>query len=559
MRLSLWKGGLTGIVPRAASPLFLCLGVRAGACRIGEGAHDPEPYRGPSRPYRIINITVKEVFPVLEVLKKNANISYTENGAVSNRSTGKDCLDLFATIGALRRECDQEIVTRFMRAYTENADIAMKILFFARDVRGGLGERRVFRTIMKWLAENEKKSLIRNLPYIAEYGRWDDLLVLLDTPCRAEATALLKRQFEADLSALDGDGEVSLLGKWLPSVNASNAETVRAAKRLAKAFGLSERDYRKALVKLRARIRIIENNLRERDYTFDYAKQPSKAMFKYRRAFLRNDGERYGAFMERVQKGEAKLHTGTLLPYEIVEPCLYTGGWWNDHCYMLPMSDEEKLALNATWAALEDFATDENALAIVDTSGSMYCQNSPLPAAVALSLGLYFAERAKGPYRNHFIEFSAHPELIEIKGETFADRLRYIASFNEIANTNLEAVFDLILDAAVDNKVPQSELPAKLYIISDMEFDACVSGAKLTNLENAKRKFARYGYRLPQLVFWNVASRNQQQPVTINDRGVALVSGCSPRIFSMAMEGELDPYAFMLSVIGTERYAPIAA
>ena len=450
-------------------------------------------------------------------------------------------------------------MTRFMRAYTENADIAMKILFFARDVRGGLGERRVFRTIMKWLAENEKKSLIRNLPYIAEYGRWDDLLVLLDTPCRAEATALLKRQFEADLSALDGDGEVSLLGKWLPSVNASNAETVRAAKRLAKAFGLSERDYRKALVKLRARIRIIENNLRERDYTFDYAKQPSKAMFKYRRAFLRNDGERYGAFMERVQKGEAKLHTGTLLPYEIVEPCLYTGGWWNDHCYMLPMSDEEKLALNATWAALEDFAADENALAIVDTSGSMYCQNSPLPAAVALSLGLYFAERAKGPYRNHFIEFSAHPELIEIKGETFADRLRYIASFNEIANTNLEAVFDLILDAAVDNKVPQSELPAKLYIISDMEFDACVSGAKLTNLENAKRKFARYGYRLPQLVFWNVASRNQQQPVTINDRGVALVSGCSPRIFSMAMEGELDPYAFMLSVIGTERYAPIAA
>ena len=496
---------------------------------------------------------------MLEVLKKNANVSYTENGAVSNRSTGKDCLDLFATIGALRRECDQEIVTRFMRAYTENADIAMKILFFARDVRGGLGERRVFRTIMKWLAENEKKSLIRNLPYIAEYGRWDDLLVLLDTPCRAEATALLKRQFEADLSALDGDGEVSLLGKWLPSVNASNAETVRAAKRLAKAFGLSERDYRKALVKLRARIRIIENNLRERDYTFDYAKQPSKAMFKYRRAFLRNDGERYGAFMERVQKGEAKLHTGTLLPYEIVEPCLYTGGWWNDHCYMLPMSDEEKLALNATWAALEDFATDENALAIVDTSGSMYCQNSPLPAAVALSLGLYFAERAKGPYRNHFIEFSAHPELIEIKGETFTDRLRYIASFNEIANTNLEAVFDLILDAAVDNKVPQSELPAKLYIISDMEFDACVSGAKLTNLENAKRKFARYGYRLPQLVFWNVASRNQQQPVTINDRGVALVSGCSPRIFSMAMEGELDPYAFMLSVIGTERYAPIAA
>ena len=494
---------------------------------------------------------------MLKALKNEANKTYTENGAVSNRTTGKDCLDLFATIGALRRENEKEIVTRFMRAYTENADIAMKILFFSRDIRGGLGERRVFRTIMKWLAENEKKAVVHNLPFVAEYGRWDDILVLLDTPCRSEALALLKKQFQADLAALDADGEVSLLGKWLPSVNASNEHTVLMAKQIAKSFGLSDRDYRKALVKLRAHIRILENNLREKDYTFDYSKQPSKAMFKYRRAFMRNDGERYGAFMEKVERGEAKLHTGTLLPYELVEPYLQLSYYGGD--FMRPISDEEKRSLNATWAALEDFATDENALAIVDTSGSMYEWYKPMPAAVALSLGLYFAERAKGPYRNHFIEFSAHPELIEIKGETFADRLRYIASFNEVANTNIEAVFDLILDAAVNNNVPQSDLPAKLYIISDMEFDACVSGAKLTNFENAKRKFARHGYKLPQLVFWNVASRNQQQPVTINDRGVALVSGCSPRIFSMAMEGELDPYAFMLSVIDTERYAPIAA
>ena len=501
---------------------------------------------------------VKGVFPMLKELKNEANKTYTENGAVTKRSSGKDCLDLFATVGALRRESEEEIVTRFMRAYTENADVAMKILFFSRDVRGGLGERRVFRTILKWLAENEKKTVVRNLPYVAEYGRWDDLLVLLDTPCRREALALLKEQFDADLAALDAEGEVSLLGKWLPSVNASNAQTVLTAKQLAKAFGLSDRDYRKALVKLRARIRILENNLREKDYTFDYAKQPSKAMFKYRRAFLRNDGERYGAYMERVRKGEARLHTGTLLPYEIVEPYLeFT--WYRQESYMRAISEEEKLTLNATWAALEDFTTDENALAIVDTSGSMYDYSDPMPAAVALSLGLYFAERAKGPYRNHFIEFSAHPELIELKGDTFADRLRYIASFNEIANTNIEAVFDLILDAAVNNDVPQSELPAKLYIISDMEFDACVSGAKLTNFENAKRKFARHGYTLPQLVFWNVASRNRQQPVTVNDRGVALVSGCSPRIFSMVMEGELDPWRFMLSVIDTERYAPIAA
>ena len=495
---------------------------------------------------------------MLKELKIEANVTYTENGAVSNRSTGKDCLDLFATIGALRRESDREIVTRFMRAYTENADLAMKILFFSRDIRGGLGERRVFRVLLRWLAVNEKKTLIRNLPYIAEYGRWDDILVLLDTPCRNEAIALLKEQFQADLSALENNGEVSLLGKWLPSVNASNEQTVYMGKQIAKAFGLTDRDYRKALVRLRAHIRILENNLREKDYSFDYTKQPSKAMFKYRRAFQRNDGERYTEFLQKVERGEVKLHTGTLLPYELVEPYLQYS-YYSTDSFMREISEEEKLSLNATWNALEDFATDENALAIVDTSGSMYCAGSPLPAAVALSLGLYFAERAKGPYRNHFIEFSAHPELIEIIGDTFADRLRYVASFNEIANTNIEAVFDLILDAAVHNHVPQSDLPGKLYIISDMEFDACVNGASLTNFENAKRRYEAAGYQLPQIVFWNVASRNRQQPVKVNDRGVALVSGCSPRIFSMALEGELDPWSYMLSIVDTERYAPIAA
>ena len=496
---------------------------------------------------------------MLEFLKNEANKTYTENGAVTFRSSGRDCLDLFATIGALRREREEEITERFLRAYAENPDLAMKILFYGRDVRGGLGERRVFRTILKWLAENGKKSLVRNLPYIAEYGRWDDILVLLRTPCRAEALALLRKQFEADLAALEGDGVVSLLGKWLPSVNASGEETVKSAKQIAKAFGLSDRDYRKALVKLRARIRILENNLREKDYTFDYSRQPSKAMFKYRKAFLRNDGERYGAFMDSVQRGEAGLHTGTLYPYELVEPYLLRWGSWYNHCPMQPVSEEEKNMLNATWNALEDFTTDENALAIVDTSGSMYAYSNPMPASVALSLSLYFAERAKGPYRNHFIEFSAHPQLIEIKGETFADRLHYIASFNEVANTNLEAVFNLILEAAVQNNVPQGELPKKLYIISDMEFDSSVEHASLTNFENAKRKFEAAGYQLPQLVFWNVASRNRQQPVTVNDRGVVLVSGCSPRIFSMVMDGEPDPWSYMLSVINTERYAPIAA
>ena len=491
---------------------------------------------------------------MLNYLKQEANRTFTENGAVTNRSTGSELLDLFATVGALRRADEQEITDRFLRAWTEDRDLAMKLLFYARDIRGGLGERRVFRTVLRWLAVNEPKSLVKNLPLIAEYGRWDDVVILLDSPVKAAVVALLKEQLAKDQEALkQEDAPVSLLGKWLPSINAHNADTVRLGRLLAKELGLSEREYRKILSALRARIRILENNLREKDYSFDYAKQPSKAMFKYRKAFARNDRERYTAFLQRVQKGEATLHTGTLLPYELVDSWLTNSGR-----YRMP-SPEEALTLNTTWAALEDFATDENALAVVDTSGSMYGWSSPKPASVALSLGLYFAERAKGPYRNHFIEFSAHPELIELKGETFVEKLRYISSFNEVANTNLEAVFELILSAAVKNNVAQEDLPQKLYVISDMEFDACMDNASATVFENARKRYAEHGYELPQLVFWNVQSRNRQQPVTMNDRGVALVSGCSPRIFSMAMEGILDPYAFMLSVLNAERYAPICA
>ncbi len=483
---------------------------------------------------------------MLEFLKREANKTYTENGSVTYRSTGRDCLDLFATIGALRRESEQEITARFLRAYAEDPDLAMKILFYGRDVRGGLGERRVFRILLRWLAVSKPESVVRNLPYVAEYGRWDDVLVLLDTPCRAEALALLKQQFDADLAALSSDGDVSLLGKWLPSVNASNDETIRAAKQIANAFGLSDRDYRKTLTKLRAQIRILENNLRERDYTFDYSKQPSKAMFKYRKAFLRNDAERYGAFMQRVSTGEVKLNTGALYPYEIIEKAY--------HC-----DDAERLSLDATWRALADYTQDENALVVADGSGSMYWGGKPMPAAVAQSLAIYFAEHNRGAFRNHFITFSMNPRLVEIKGRDIVDKARYCETFNECANTNIQKVFELVLNAAVRNRVPQKDLPSTLYIISDMEFDSCAAGASLTNFEYAAKLFQQAGYRLPNVVFWNVSSRNQQQPVTMNEQGVALVSGCSPRIFSMVMEGSLDPFTFMLSVIDTERYAPIRA
>lgn len=485
---------------------------------------------------------------MLEYLKNEANRTYTENGAVTHGTTGSGCLDLFATIGALRSAEEQEILRRFVRAFTENPDLAMKTLFFARDVRGGLGERKVFRVCLRWLAQNAPASARKNIPHIAEYGRWDDLLSLMGTPCEKEALRVIKQQLEDDRNAMDMGDDVSLLAKWLPSINASNTDTIRQAKRIARHLGMSDAQYRKTLVKLRQRIRILENNLREKDYSFDYAKQPSKAMFKYRKAFQRNDGERYEAFLSKVSRGEAQLHTGTLTPYEIIKPFFYD-----------KVSDQEANAIDATWKAQEDFTGDENALVVIDGSGSMYCRTDPMPATVALSLGVYFAERNTGAFRNHFITFSENPQLVEIKGETILEKLRYCHGFDEVANTNIQKVFELILRTAVKNKVPQAEMPSTLYIISDMEFDSCADDASLTNFEYAKKIFGEAGYQLPRVVFWNVQSRNAQQPVTQNEQGVALVSGCSPRIFSMLKNGNLSPMGYMLDILDAERYAKIAA
>ena len=487
---------------------------------------------------------------MLQYLKQESNKTLTENGAATFRTTESDCLDLFATIGALRRESDEEIITRFIRAFAENKDIAVKTLFFARDVRGGLGERRVFRVILNWLACNSPETVRKNLHYIAEYGRYDDILSLFGTPVENDMLAYIKEQLNKDLSALENDGEVSLLAKWLPSVNTSNRNTVLMAKAIAGYMNMTDATYRKALVRLRAHIRIIENNLREKDYTFDYSKQPSKAMFKYRKAFMRNDGDRYGMFLYSVATGETKLNTGTLMPYEIITPILDE-----------TMRVEERLALNTTWNAQIDYCGDENALAVVDGSGSMYC-GKPLPIAVALSLGIYFAERNKGAFKNHFITFSENPRLVEIKGDDIVEKVNYCQSFDEVANTNIQKVFELILETAKKHQLLQEELPEKLYIISDMEFDCCTVDSSVTNFEYAKELFEAAGYKLPEVVFWNVDSRNRQQPVTKNEQGVALVSGCTPRIFAQLLDGsltKLTPYDFMMEVLGNERYQKIVA
>ena len=498
---------------------------------------------------------------MLNELKNEMNRNArTENEAVTLRSTMSYCLDFFATVGALRNATDEEIIQRFILAYAENPDCAMKILFYARDVRGGLGERNVFKVILQTMADFHRDSVIKNIPYIAEFGRYDDMLVLLGTSCEAEMLLELKRQFQEDMENLKVDNKaVSLLGKWLPSVNASNEETVAKGKKIAKAFGLKEVEYRKALTALRARIRIIENNLRQKDYTFNYETLPSRALFKYRKAFDRNDCDRYTAFKERVNSGEAKMHTAALAPYDIIQPILNLGmgRWW---CYAPDeaISASERETLDLTWRNLPSFEGNDNTLVVVDGSGSMY-SGKPMAIAVAISLGIYMAEHIHGEFKNHFITFSNQPQLVEIQGRDIYEKVRYCMEFCEVANTNIEAVFRLILNAAKNNHVSKEDMIKRIVIVSDMEFDACAENASLTNFENAKLMFEKEGFELPEVIFWNVQSRNMQQPVSKNERGVALVSGCTPRLFSMMMEGDISPYKQMLEIIESERYSMICA
>ena len=485
---------------------------------------------------------------MLQFLKQQANRTFTENDAVTNITTGSDCLDLFATIGALRNETEATAITRFDRAWAENPDLAIKTLFFARDIRGGLGERKIFRTLLRHMATNMPVAVQKNLWAVAAFGRYDDLLVLLDSPLRKNVVAYIKAQLDMDSKAIEDDGAVSLLGKWLPSVNAHNKDTIRYGKMLAKALDMTEAEYRRMLTKLRDRIAIVENSLRNKDYSFEYEKQPSKAMMKYRKAFLRNDADRYKGFLEQVANGKASMNTDALYPYDVIRPIL-SG----------PVPVDERRILDVTWNALEDFTRGENALAVIDGSGSMYGYGNPTPAEVALSLGVYFAEHSKGMFANHFITFSGKPRLVKIKGKAIYEKIKYCMGFNEVSNTNVKKVFDLILSTAVKHNLPQSELPSTLYIISDMEFDVCAKNAGMTNFEYAKKAFEAHGYKLPTVVFWNVQSRNEQQPVKLNEQGVVLVSGANSRVFSMIQSGNLSPMAFMLGTLNNERYEKIQA
>lgn len=498
----------------------------------------------------------------LMAINRQLNVTRTENGDLAYRSTGSACLDLFSLCGGMRRNVS-DLTKLFVKAYAENHAFAVKILFYMRNIRGGLGERNSFRVLLKELADFYPETVGAILYAIPEYGRWDDVLSIMDTSVKDDTVALIKDQLVKDKAAMKDGREVSLLGKWLPSINTSSKESVALAKKLMTALGMKASEYRKMCSDLRREIKILEDNLRRKDYTFDYSKQPSQAMLRYKKAFMRNDEVRYKEFLrkaveqaEKIARGEeiaeeekVKLSTKTLYPYQIVAPFLNNFGWGRN---VKTLSDSEKLPLEASWKSLERGSFDSKTIVVRDGSGSMYHRSGDSPINIATSLALLFAEQLGGAYKNSFITFSERPQLIQIPEtcETLEQKLYFISQYDEVANTDIGKVYELLLNVAKDANVPKDEMIERILIVSDMEFDRCADG--VSTFDYWKQKFAETGWELPEIVFWNVEARNAHMPVTQNEKGVKLVSGASTNIFQNVLTNDLKavtPYEFMLQIL----------
>lgn len=480
----------------------------------------------------------------LDALENEMNPTVTLNGAKAYKSTLNKSLDLFGKIAACRNDIAQA-KRLFALAYNEDPETATRILFWARDIRGGQGERAVFRTLFKDLVSIDKEIASKLIPLVPYYGRWDDLLVLEDSVVWNDVLEMIKYQLTQDLNT-SVDENVSLIAKWMPSINASSADSKRIGRKIATFMGWKESFYRKALSILRKKIAIVEQNMCAKDWSsIDYAKLPSRAAFMYRKAFGKHDGNRYAAYLNAVERGEAKINAATLYPYDIVEQYLYKGA-------------RHDKTIDLQWNALPNYMEGQkfNGLVVADVSGSMYGR----PMSVSISLAMYIAERNESEvWKNKFITFSMRPALQTIVGKTVGERVHNLSRAAWDMNTDLRAVFDTILSTAVKNKLSAEDMPQKLIIVSDMQFDQCCRSNKRSNFEEIQKMYRKAGYEMPQLVFWNVNSHSNV-PVTQHDTGTALVSGCSPSILKAVLTNKvITPVDTMKDAVYTERYNPVGS
>lgn len=498
---------------------------------------------------------------VFDSLKRITNKTSTENGATAYKSTLDAVYDMFAFGGAYRSKTDMDCQLLFKKAYNEDPVLAIKCLFYLRDILQGQGERRFFRTCYQWLAKNDKEMALRNLQHIAEYGRYDDLIyATIDTPIEAAAMDMVASQLRLDMDCRTP----SLLAKWVPSCNASAKTTIATGNKIRKHMGMTQKEYRRMLSELRTKINIVEKLMSENRWDeIEFDKLPSLAGLKYKNAFARRDiiAKKYETF---AKDKTTKVNAKAMYPYEIVREAIKHIDWSGD----LNIDETERAMINKYWENIPDYlaGSDENVLCVVDTSGSMTCCSEGIrPIDVAISLGLYMAQHNTGAFANHYISFSSEPQFIPCEGVDFCDMVARIYKTNLCENTDLDAVFDLLKAAVTTKGVKKRDLPSRIVVISDMQIDwmakrcwgsrdSWTQETAETNMERIRQEWAAVGLTLPKLYYWNVYAENP----TILDSGdsVSFVSGCSPVLFEGICKG-VTGKALCLKKLNSDRYKDI--
>lgn len=467
---------------------------------------------------------------VLNSTASTSNVARTTNGMKALKSTLSNTTDLFFKIGASR---GKNITSQFEKAYGENREMSLRVAQWARDVRGGAGERELFRQVLKYLEKNNKDDLLgtRIMQNTAEIGRWDDLLIFEDADVKAKAYGMIREALEA------GNG---LCAKWMPRKGPISVE-------LREAFGWSPKFYRKRLVEL---TKVVETQMCAKEFdSINFSHVPSLAMSRYSKAFGKNAPDAFTAYKEALKKGDpkvAKVNAGAVYPYDIVKNVRHG----------------DKALADEQWKALPNFIGDAMVLPIVDVSGSMTCKAGGYQSKsevtcldVAVSLGLYCADKNTGPFKDVFLTFSSKPKFQTVTG-TLSQKVQQMERSNWEMSTNLHAAFDEILRVSISNNVAREDMPKVLLIMSDMQFNCC-TGYDDRAIQMIRRKYNDADYEMPAVVFWNI-NAHENVPVRFDEKGTALVSGFSPAIMKAVLAADMDamtPEAVMKKAVLSDRYA----
>lgn len=463
---------------------------------------------------------------VSQDLTKSKKDALTANGAVTRSTSGMLLLDLFAIVGSARKESTEQFVSLFSKAYAADKNAALRILLWARDVRGGAGERQIVRNVIRHLSANDPLVVEKLIPHMAEFGRWDDMIESVPV-----ASHLFKLSAMEVKKAIDAGN--ALAAKWCPRKG-----TVAVA--LRDAWEMTPKQYRKFVVN---NTKVVETQMCNKEWkNIEFGKLPSLAGLRYQSAFGRHAPIEYGAYKEKLVKGEVTINASTLFPHNIVQNVMLHSG--------------DTTVLNEQWKSLPNFmdGNKDNVVVMSDVSSSMSINigGSTTAMMVSIAMGLYISERSEGAFRNLVMTFSAFPSFHLVTGNTITERVLNLSRAGWGGNTDFQAAFKLVLDTAKKNKVPENEMPKVFIVVSDMEFDR--AGVK-TNFGAIKKQYKEAGYEMPNLVFWNVNAKVGNNPVKYDADGTCMISGFSPAILTSVLSGkEYDPMAIMNKTIMVERY-----